>query len=82
MKLKVNKNELLYNIGLAAKAAVNKSTMNILECILISADENGVKLMANNLEMGIETNYFDGEIIEEGKAAIEGRFILKQTINL
>ncbi len=75
MKLKVNKNDILYNIGLVSRAAVNKSTMNILECILITADENGIKLTANNLDMGIESKYFDADIEDYGKAAIEGRFL-------
>lgn len=74
MKIKINKEKLIYNINLVNRAVVNKSTMNILECILLIADENGIKLISNNLDMGIETNYFDAEITEQGKIAIEGKF--------
>lgn len=82
MKIKVNKDILNYNIGLVSRAVVSKSTMNILECILMIADENGIKLISNNLDMGVETNYFDAEIIEEGKIALEGSFfsaVIKST---
>ncbi len=75
MKLRFNKEEFLYNMSLVSRAAVNKSTMNILECILITADDRGIKLTANNLDMAIETEYFIADVHEEGKAAIEGRFL-------
>lgn len=75
MKINVNKNDMIYNIGLVSKAAVSKSTSNILECILIIADKEGIKLTANNLDMAIETDYFNAEVIEEGSIALEGRFL-------
>ncbi|MCD7777826.1 MAG: DNA polymerase III subunit beta [Clostridiales bacterium] len=74
MKIKINKDRLMHNINIANKAVVSKTTMNILECILLIADENGIKLISNNLDMGIETDYFEGNVEEEGKIALEGKF--------
>ena len=74
MKIKINKDKLNYNIGLTSRAVVSKSTMNILECILLIADENGLKLISNNLDMGIETNYCEAEVEEKGRIALEGSF--------
>ena len=48
--------------------------MTILECILFSADENGIKLTANDMEIGIET-YIDGEVEVAGTVAIEAKII-------
>ncbi|MCD8089505.1 MAG: DNA polymerase III subunit beta, partial [Clostridiales bacterium] len=74
MKLHLNKDRLIHNISLVNRAVVSKSTMNILECILLIADENGIKLISNNLDMGIETNYFEADVEEGGKIALEGKF--------
>lgn len=74
MKVKVNKEKIMYFINIANRAVISKSTMNILECLLFIADENGVKLISNNLDMGIETDYFEAEVLEEGKIALEGKF--------
>ncbi|MCD8238061.1 MAG: DNA polymerase III subunit beta [Clostridiales bacterium] len=74
MKIKTNKDKLLYFINIANRAAISKSTMNILECLLLTADENGLKLTSNNLDMGIETDYCEAEVIEEGRIALDGKF--------
>ena len=62
------------NINIVSKAVSNKSTMQILECILITADEGGVKMTANDLEMGIETEYFGADVIRDGSIALDARF--------
>ncbi|MCD8214494.1 MAG: DNA polymerase III subunit beta [Clostridiales bacterium] len=74
MKINVNKDRLIYNIGLVNRAVVSKTTMNILECILLIADDKGIKLISNNLDMGIETEYFEADVEDEGKIALEGKF--------
>ena len=37
------------------KAVPSKTTMSILECILIDASTNEIKFTANDMELGIET---------------------------
>ena len=56
------------------KAVPSKSSMTILECILFTADENGIKLTANDMELGIET-YIEGEVEVAGTIAVEAKII-------
>lgn len=46
--------------------------MTILECILINADANDIKLTGNDMELGIETKV-EGSILERGKIALEAK---------
>ena len=54
------------------KAVPTRTTMNILECILIDATTNEIKFTGNDMELGIET-IVEGEIIEKGKIAIDAK---------
>lgn len=47
--------------------------MPILECILIDASANEIKLTANDMELGIET-VIEGEIVERGIIALDAKF--------
>ena len=73
MKLNFKRNDLLNAINIVLKAVSTKTTMPILECILIEAGKKGVYLTANDMELGIETKVENCEIMEEGKVAIEAR---------
>ena len=55
MKLICSKTNLLYGVNIAIKAVPSRTTMPILECILIDASEGNIKLIANDTELGIET---------------------------
>ena len=46
--------------------------MPILECILIDATANIIKLTANDMELGIQTE-IDGTIVERGMIAIDAK---------
>lgn len=72
MKLSFEKNNLLNGINIVLKAVPARSTMSILECILIDATTGEIKLTANDMELGIET-VVDGSILERGKVAIEAK---------
>lgn len=72
MKIICSKSKLLYGVSIALKAVSNKTTLPILECILIEANNHKIKLTANDMELGIET-IVDGEILEEGKIAINAK---------
>ncbi len=48
--------------------------MPILECILIEAQGDNIKLTANDMELGIET-FVDGEVIEPGRIALEAKLL-------
>ena len=73
MKLVVSKSNLLRGVNIVSKAVPTRTTMAILECILIDASSNEIKLMANDLELGIETK-IEGEIIERGIIALDAKF--------
>ena len=72
MKLTFKKDNLLNGINIVLKAVSSKTTMPILECILIDASADVIKLTANDMELGIETTV-EGEIEERGKIALEAK---------
>ena len=72
MKLVFSKSELNKAVGIVMKAVPVRTTMNILECILIDATTNEIKFTGNDMELGIET-IVEGEIIEKGKIAIDAK---------
>jgi DNA polymerase-3 subunit beta len=72
MKLSFEKNNLLNAINIVLKAVPARSTMSILECILVDATTGSIKLTANDMELGIET-IVEGSILERGKVAIEAK---------
>ena len=55
MKLICSKGNLLKGVNIVSKAVPSNTTMSILECILIDASANEIKLTANDMELGIET---------------------------
>lgn len=73
MKLNFKREDLLNAINIVLKAVSTKTTMPILECILIEANDRGVYLTANDMELGIETKVSNCEIIESGRLALEAR---------
>ena len=52
MKLIFQKDILMNGINIVSKAIPSKTTMNILECILIDATSNEIKLTGNDMEIG------------------------------
>lgn len=72
MKLICSKSNLLRGVNIVSKAVPTRTTMAILECILIDASTNEIKLMANDMELGIETRV-EGEIAERGVIALDAK---------
>ena len=72
MKLICSKSNLLHGVNIVSKAVPTRTTMAILECILIDASSDEIKLIANDMELGIET-VIDGEIIENGIIALDAK---------
>ncbi len=70
MKIKCQKKELLDAINIVGKAVPTRTSMPILQCILIDASKDYIKLVANDTELGIET-ILDGEILENGIVALD-----------
>ena len=75
MKLVCSKTNLLNGLNIVSKAVPNKTTMSILECILVDASEEKIRLIANDTELGIET-VITGIIEEKGKIALDAKIFL------
>lgn len=65
MKIICNKNNLAKGVSMVAKAVPSKTTMPILECILIDATNDIIQLTANDMELGIRTDVQEKLSIEE-----------------
>ena len=76
MKLVCSKTNLLNGVQTVSKAVPNKTTMSILECILVDATKGVITLTANDMELGIETT-IDGNIIEKGIIALDAKIFLE-----
>ena len=76
MKLVLSKSNLLNGVQIVSKAVPNKTTMSILECILIDATKGAITLTANDMELGIETT-IEGEILQKGIIALDAKIFLE-----
>lgn len=74
MKIICNKSDLAKGVNIVSKAVPSKTTMPILECILIDATTDIIKLTANDMELGIQTE-IKGTIEDRGMIAIDAKFL-------
>ena len=72
MKITCSKSNLVKGVSIVSKAVPSKTTMPILECILIDATTDIIKLTANDMELGIQTE-ISGNIIDRGMIAIDAK---------
>ena len=76
MKIVCTKSNLLSGVQIVSKAVPSKTTMSILECILVDTRNGEIKLTANDMELGIET-VIEGEIIDKGMIALDAKIFLE-----
>ena len=76
MKIICTKSNLLSGVQTVSKAVPSKTTMSILECILVDTRNGVIKLTANDTELGIET-IIDGEILDKGMIALDAKIFLE-----
>lgn len=78
MKISFKKSDLLNALNIVSKAVAVKTTMPILECILIEADESGVSFTANDMELGINTRIRSDRctVTEGGRTAVDARLFV------
>lgn len=72
MKLICSKANLVKSVSIVMKAVPSKTTMPILECILIDASTGEIKFTSNDMELGIETKA-EGQIVEKGIVALDAK---------
>ena len=78
MMVTFQKDDIVNGINIVMKAVPSKTTMPILECILIDASSSEIKLTGNDMELGIETKV-EGEILEHGKIALDAKLFSEIT---
>ena len=66
------KDELLSGVGTVLKAVSTRTTLPILQCILLDAHEDEFKLIGNDLELGIESS-LKASVQKSGSVAIDAR---------
>lgn len=74
MKISCSKTALMNGINIVSKAVSTKSTMPNLQCILIESSLSEIRLIANDIELGIET-IIEGVITEAGKIALDAKLL-------
>lgn len=72
MKFKVEQRDLSKHITIAQRGISTRSTLQILDGILIEAKDNGIKLTATDLEISIET-FIEATVEEKGKIVLNSR---------
>lgn len=74
MNIVCSKSDLMEGINIVLKAVPSHSTMSILECMVLDVHSDKIKLITNDLEIGIET-IIKGEIKEEGSVAVNAKVL-------
>lgn len=72
MKMICQRSELLKGVNIVSKAVPAKTTMPVLECILIDATSDEIKLTANDMDLGIET-IITGNVTQPGIIALNAK---------
>ena len=71
MKLHCSRELLLNALTIVNKAISNKTTLDILKCILLTASEKGLIVTATDLELGIQSAPIAAAIEQSGSVALD-----------
>lgn len=71
MKLYCSRELLLNALTIANKAISNKTTLDILKCVLLTATNEKFVVTATDLEIGIQSAPIEAKIEEEGSIAVD-----------
>lgn len=72
MEFIISKSDLSYGVGLVERIVSTRSTLPIIGNILFEANKSGLKLSANNLEIGIEIQ-IKAKVAKEGSILIPAK---------
>lgn len=81
MKFLCSRNILNDTLNIVSKAVSTHSSMAVLEGILIKATTGKIEIVANDLEMGIESS-FEADVKEEGQVVINAKMFMNIIKNL
>lgn len=74
MKIKCNKSDLLHGVNTVLKAVATRTTLPILECILINANHTELTLVSNDLDLGIKSTV-KALILKQGSVALDAKIL-------
>ena len=72
MKIRISRDDLIKAVQIVSRAVPNKTTMSIMQCIMINATGTEICLVANDMELGIQT-VAQGIILERGMIAVDAQ---------
>jgi len=72
MKITCSKQKLSEGINIVSKIVPTNTTMQLLQCILIRAENGEIRFTANDMEIGIET-VIEGTIETAGMVAVDAK---------
>ncbi|SKC88866.1 DNA polymerase III subunit beta [Maledivibacter halophilus] len=75
MKIICSQKQLSMALNIVQKAVSTKTTLPILKGILLEAKNDQLKLVGNDLDIGIE-NYIDTKILEEGSIVVTSKLFV------
>lgn len=76
MHIACDKKKLTENINIVQKCVSARTTSPILECILLIADRKGFRMLANDLELSIETTDIpDTDVYTLGEVALNAKML-------
>ncbi len=73
MKLTLDKDLLIEGINTVSKAVSTRTTLPVLECILLTAQDDTLTLTASDLEISIKSAPISADVSENGSTAIEAK---------
>ena len=79
MKLTISQQQLAHGLGIVSRAVSPRSTLPVLNNILLATEEGRLRLSATNLELGI-TSWIGAQITDEGSITLPAR-IFSDLIN-
>ena len=74
MKFTCTKNDFNNGINIVLKAVPGKTTMPILECVVIEAKNDQIKLTTNDMQLGIETK-IPAQVQQDGIILVNAKMI-------
>ena len=77
MKFSCSREEFLNKLNIVTKAISPRSTLPILQSVLITAKGKSVTLTATDLELGMESVKIPAKVTEAGSIALESRMFLE-----
>ena len=72
MKVIIHRAELMTGVSTAIRAVPSKTTMKILECIVIRCIGDEIRILSNDMEMAISTTV-SGSVAEPGEIAVDAK---------